>query len=68
MRVIRRRLERLERLSRPPVRFLTLGDLVSASMGEPLAEGRVWGGPLAEVWERQFGRERSPETARAAVR
>ena len=67
MRGLRRRLERLERAIDPP-RYLTLGDLVSASMGEPLPEGRVWGGPLAEAWERQFGRECSVETGRAAVR
>ena len=41
---IRRQPESRERLSRPSTQRLTLGDLVSASVGQPLPEGRVWGG------------------------
>jgi hypothetical protein len=49
MRAVARRLARLEEVLGPRTRHATLKDLILASMGEPLPEGVVWGGPLAEA-------------------
>ena len=50
MRAVARRLARLEEVLGPRTRHATLKDLILASMGEPLPEGVVWGGPLAEAF------------------
>jgi hypothetical protein len=50
------RLDRLERARRPPVRWVTLEDLVWASYGRPLPEGATWGGPLAAFAAQLGGR------------
>ena len=50
MRTVGRRLARLERASEPPTRYMTLKDLILASMGEPIPQGQVWGGPLARAF------------------
>jgi hypothetical protein len=60
---LRRRVARLERAQAPP--FVTLGDLVLMSYGHPLPVGKVYGGRLVELLERQADRK---EAGDATVR